>query len=53
LFVTNAVLPPSLTFLSINGEAVEGEILVASYGYVGGHEGKSEYSWFVHKVLYS
>jgi hypothetical protein len=24
--------------------------LTASYGYVGGHEGKSEYNWFLHEV---
>lgn len=43
------MLPPSLTFLSVNGEATEGETLTASYGYIGGHEGRSEYSWYLHK----
>ncbi|KAL8129516.1 hypothetical protein V2J09_018671 [Rumex salicifolius] len=45
----NAVetLPPSLNFLSITGEYVEGEILTASYGYIGGHEGKSIYNWYI------
>eukprot|EP00250_Pteridium_aquilinum_P034177 c7193_g1_i1 orf=271-5415(-) len=43
------VLPPSLNFLSVNGEATEGETLTASYGYIGGHEGRSEYSWYLHK----
>lgn len=43
------MLPPSLTFLSVSGEATEGETLTVSYGYVGGHEGRSEYSWYLHK----
>ncbi|MCO5582339.1 hypothetical protein L7F22_036233 [Adiantum nelumboides] len=43
------MLPPSLTFLSVNGEAKEGETLTASYGYIGGHEGSSEYSWYLHE----
>ncbi|KAI5082186.1 hypothetical protein GOP47_0001929 [Adiantum capillus-veneris] len=43
------MLPPSLTFLSVNGEAKEGETLTASYGYVGGHEGRSEYNWYLHE----
>ncbi|KAG5254640.1 187-kDa microtubule-associated protein [Salix suchowensis] len=42
-------LPPSLNFLSISGDYVEGGILTASYGYVGGHEGKSEYNWYLHE----
>ncbi|KAL9346290.1 hypothetical protein Peur_061143 [Populus x canadensis] len=42
-------LPPSLNFLSISGDYTEGGILTASYGYVGGHEGKSEYNWFLHE----
>uniref|UniRef100_A0A2P2LXJ8 187-kDa microtubule-associated protein AIR9 n=1 Tax=Rhizophora mucronata TaxID=61149 RepID=A0A2P2LXJ8_RHIMU len=43
-------LPPSLNFLSITGDYAEGGILTASYGYVGGHEGKSVYSWYIHEV---
>lgn len=43
-------LPPSLNFLSITGDYTEGGILTASYGYVGGHEGKSIYSWYLHEV---
>ncbi|KAG5105911.1 hypothetical protein JHK82_042881 [Glycine max] len=43
-------LPPSLNFLSIIGDYSEDEILTASYGYVGGHEGKSIYSWYIHEV---
>ncbi|KAL2604532.1 hypothetical protein AAZV13_09G072900 [Glycine max] len=43
-------LPPSLNFLSIIGEYSEDQILTASYGYVGGHEGKSVYSWYIHEV---
>ncbi|KAL3612128.1 hypothetical protein D5086_003148, partial [Populus alba] len=42
-------LPPSLNFLSISGDYIEGGILTASYGYVGGHEGKSEYNWYLHE----
>lgn len=45
-----SVLPPSLNFLSITGDHCEGEILTASYGYIGGHEGKSLYNWFLHEV---
>lgn len=41
-------LPPSLNFLSITGDYCEGEILSASYGYIGGHEGGSLYNWFLH-----
>ncbi|KAK7328506.1 hypothetical protein VNO77_22615 [Canavalia gladiata] len=43
-------LPPSLNFLSIIGDYSEDGILTASYGYVGGHEGKSIYSWCIHEV---
>ncbi|CAK7350156.1 unnamed protein product [Dovyalis caffra] len=42
-------LPPSLNFLSISGDYTEGGILTASYGYVGGLEGKSEYNWYLHE----
>nr|KYP38707.1 hypothetical protein KK1_040034 [Cajanus cajan] len=41
-------LPPSLNFLSIIGDYSEDGILTASYGYVGGHEGKSIYRWYIH-----
>ncbi|CAH8264737.1 unnamed protein product [Arabidopsis lyrata] len=43
-------LPPSLNFLSITGDNIEGGILTASYGYIGGHEGKSIYKWHYHKA---
>ncbi|GAV67239.1 LRR_4 domain-containing protein [Cephalotus follicularis] len=43
-------LPPSLNFLSITGDYTEGGILTASYGYIGGHEGKSIYHWYIHEV---
>ncbi|KAL7212560.1 hypothetical protein ACSBR2_015286 [Camellia fascicularis] len=43
-------LPPSLNFLSITGDYSEGGILTASYGYIGGHEGKSIYNWCLHEV---
>ncbi|KAK3188669.1 hypothetical protein Dsin_028230 [Dipteronia sinensis] len=43
-------LPPSLNFLSITGDCTEGGILTASYGYIGGHEGKSIYNWYLHEV---
>ncbi|XP_050222045.1 187-kDa microtubule-associated protein AIR9 isoform X2 [Mercurialis annua] len=43
-------LPPSLNFLSITGDYAEGGILTASYGYIGGHEGKSVYSWYLHEA---
>lgn len=43
-------LPPSLNFLSITGDCTEGGILTASYGYIGGHEGKSVYNWYLHEV---
>ncbi|CAH9134676.1 unnamed protein product [Cuscuta epithymum] len=42
-------LPPSLNFLSLTGDCIEGEILTASYGYIGGHEGKSIYNWYLHE----
>lgn len=48
-----AALPPSLNFLSITGDYSEGGILTASYGYIGGHEGKSIYSWSIHEVYAS
>ncbi|KAA8519385.1 hypothetical protein F0562_013641 [Nyssa sinensis] len=43
-------LPPSLNFLSITGDYSEGGMLTASYGYIGGHEGKSIYNWYLHEV---
>lgn len=43
-------LPPSLNFLSISGDYMEGGILTASYGYIGGHEGKSIYKWYLHEA---
>ncbi|KAE7996085.1 hypothetical protein FH972_000834 [Carpinus fangiana] len=43
-------LPPSLNFLSITGEYTEDRILTASYGYIGGHEGKSIYNWYLHEL---
>lgn len=46
-----AALPPSINFLSVTGDHSEGEILTASYGYIGGHEGKSLYNWYLHEVL--
>ncbi|GKC64572.1 hypothetical protein Tco_1097170, partial [Tanacetum coccineum] len=42
-------LPPNLNFLSITGDYSEGGILTASYGYIGGHEGKSIYNWYLHE----
>nr|CAB3455681.1 unnamed protein product [Digitaria exilis] len=42
-------LPPSLNFLTVTGEYSEGQILTASYGYIGGHEGNSLYSWHLHE----
>ncbi|CAM8932942.1 unnamed protein product [Rhodiola kirilowii] len=42
-------LPPSLNFLSVTGDYIEGRTLTASYGYVGGHEGKSIYNWHLHE----
>ncbi|XP_020586552.1 187-kDa microtubule-associated protein AIR9, partial [Phalaenopsis equestris] len=41
-------LPPSLNFLSITGNYCEGEVLTASYGYFGGHEGRSLFNWYLH-----
>ncbi|OEL27617.1 187-kDa microtubule-associated protein AIR9 [Dichanthelium oligosanthes] len=43
-------LPPSLNFLTVTGEFSEGQILTASYGYIGGHEGNSLYSWHIHET---
>ncbi|KVH88206.1 Leucine-rich repeat-containing protein [Cynara cardunculus var. scolymus] len=43
-------LPPNLNFLSITGDYSEGGMLTASYGYIGGHEGKSIYNWYLHEV---
>ncbi|XP_072951631.1 187-kDa microtubule-associated protein AIR9-like [Typha angustifolia] len=43
-------LPPCLIFLTVTGEFSEGEMLTASYGYIGGHEGKSLYSWYLHET---
>ncbi|XP_026383847.1 187-kDa microtubule-associated protein AIR9-like isoform X1 [Papaver somniferum] len=43
-------LPPSLNFLSVTGDYAEGSILTASYGYIGGHEGKSVYNWYLHET---
>uniref|UniRef100_A0A5B7C371 187-kDa microtubule-associated protein AIR9 n=1 Tax=Davidia involucrata TaxID=16924 RepID=A0A5B7C371_DAVIN len=43
-------LPPSLNFLAITGDYSEGGMLTASYGYIGGHEGKSIYNWYLHEV---
>ncbi|XP_038987888.1 187-kDa microtubule-associated protein AIR9 isoform X2 [Phoenix dactylifera] len=43
-------LPPSLNFLSVTGDFSEDEMLTASYGYIGGHEGKSLYNWFLHET---
>ncbi|XP_068657633.1 187-kDa microtubule-associated protein AIR9-like isoform X2 [Aristolochia californica] len=46
---TVETLPPSLNFLSVTGDYSEGEMLTASYGYIGGHEGKSLYNWYLHE----
>ncbi|KZV48806.1 hypothetical protein F511_09227 [Dorcoceras hygrometricum] len=43
-------LPPTLNFLSVTGDNSEGGILTASYGYIGGHEGRSIYDWYIHEV---
>ncbi|WMV15560.1 hypothetical protein MTR67_008945 [Solanum verrucosum] len=43
-------LPPNLNFLSLTGDYAEGGIMTASYGYIGGHEGKSIYNWYLHEV---
>lgn len=50
MFEILTALPPSLNFLSITGDYTEGGILTASYGYIGGHEGKSIYNWYLHEV---
>ncbi|KAH7661175.1 Leucine rich repeat proteins some proteins containing F-box protein [Dioscorea alata] len=42
-------LPPSLNFLSVTGDYFEGQMLTASYGYIGGHEGRSLYNWYLHE----
>uniref|UniRef100_A0A0D9WVG8 Ig-like domain-containing protein n=1 Tax=Leersia perrieri TaxID=77586 RepID=A0A0D9WVG8_9ORYZ len=44
------MLPPSLNFLTVTGEFSEGQMLTASYGYIGGHEGNSLYSWHLHEA---
>jgi hypothetical protein len=36
--------------LTVTGQFSEGQILTASYGYIGGHEGNSLYSWHLHEV---
>jgi hypothetical protein len=46
-----AALPPSLNFLTVTGEFSEDQMLTASYGYIGGYEGKSLYSWYLHEVF--
>ncbi|CAM6096301.1 unnamed protein product [Calypogeia fissa] len=46
---TVQMLPPSLNFLNITGEYVEGRVLSAQYGYVGGYEGSSQYNWYLHQ----
>ncbi|PHT37497.1 hypothetical protein CQW23_21070 [Capsicum baccatum] len=43
-------LPPNLNFLTLTGDYAEGGIVTASYGYIGGHEGKSIYNWYLHEV---
>ncbi|XP_078162701.1 outer arm dynein light chain 1 protein isoform X2 [Carex rostrata] len=51
-FVSESIvetLPPSLNFLTITGELSEGEVLTASYGYIGGYEGKSQCRWYLHE----
>ncbi|GFP95964.1 187-kda microtubule-associated protein air9 [Phtheirospermum japonicum] len=48
--MTPDALPPSINFLSITGDYSEGGVLTASYGYIGGHEGKSIYNWYLHEV---
>lgn len=47
---TVETLPPSLNFLSVTGDYAEGEMLTASYGYIGGHEGRSIYNWYLHEA---
>ncbi|KQK21044.1 187-kDa microtubule-associated protein AIR9 [Brachypodium distachyon] len=44
------MLPPSLNFLTVTGEFSEDQILTASYGYIGGYEGNSLYSWYLHET---
>jgi hypothetical protein len=51
-FFSVAALPPSLNFLTVTGEFSEDQMLTASYGYIGGYEGKSLYSWYLHEVLF-
>ncbi|KAL0442455.1 UNVERIFIED_CONTAM: microtubule-associated protein AIR9 [Sesamum latifolium] len=34
----------------ISDTVVESGVLTASYGYIGGHEGKSIYNWYLHEV---
>lgn len=34
----------------MNGDFVEGQKLTATYGYIGGYEGCSQYSWYLHEV---
>uniref|UniRef100_A0A453BMY7 Ig-like domain-containing protein n=1 Tax=Aegilops tauschii subsp. strangulata TaxID=200361 RepID=A0A453BMY7_AEGTS len=43
-------LPPSLNFLTVTGEFSEDQMLTASYGYIGGYEGNSLYSWYLHET---
>ncbi|MCO5613275.1 hypothetical protein L7F22_067551 [Adiantum nelumboides] len=43
------MLLPSLTSLAIVGKHREGEILSASYSYVGGKEGNSKFNWLLHE----
>ncbi|KAK6150135.1 hypothetical protein DH2020_017660 [Rehmannia glutinosa] len=50
LLMRMEALPPSLNFLSITGDYSEGGVLTASYGYIGGHEGKSIYNWYLHEA---
>ncbi|KOM27454.1 hypothetical protein LR48_Vigan407s000200 [Vigna angularis] len=53
LVISNKVvetLPLRLNFLSIIEDYTEDGILTTSYGYIGGHEGKSIYSWYIHEV---
>ncbi|KEH19577.1 outer arm dynein light chain 1 [Medicago truncatula] len=38
-----------LTFIEIIGDYYEGGKVTASYGYVGGHEGKSIYNWCIYE----
>ncbi|CAM0905321.1 unnamed protein product [Alopecurus aequalis] len=43
-------LPPSLNFLTVTGEFSEDQMLTASYGYIGGYEGHSLCSWYLHET---